>query len=196
MQKDYSFLAHLITEDIYVIEEKKVELVHSPAAHEETVVEQVSVQPEIKAPETGLDAETTIKVKEPATIYINPLPTAGNNLKNCIVCVESESEILEEGSRVFLENILKAVKRTMEDILLVNVREASNEQIEALLAEQNHRQLIGFGTSRLDKLKGLDLYSVTVSNHKTYLKAEALTSISSDQDKKKALWKALQEIFL
>ena len=84
----------------------------------------------------------------------------------------------------------------MDDILLVNIKAANDKQIQALMAEQNHRHLLCFGSEKLALLKSIKAYSVHAENHKFYLKADALNLISTTVEKKKALWSALQEMFL
>jgi len=178
--QDNSYLPNLINEDIYVIKEN-------------------SSAPEVRAvAKEVIDIETVPEnsVEEPATVYVQPLPTEGNNLKHCLVFVESTETILDKDSKTFLENILKSVKRSLEDILIVNVKEANEEQIQAILAEQNHRQLLVFGSEKMTSLKDIDNYSVYSENHKSFLKADGLDTISKAVEKKKALWAALQEIFL
>ncbi len=197
---DPSFLPFLFNEDVYVIKEENSKVIDElsvepyPETQEpvpQPVIEeinQVTMQEE--------SASETSGVEEPNEVYITPLATKGSNLKHCIIFVESGDDILEEASIAFLENILKAVKRSLEDVLLVNIKEAAAEQIEALLAEQNHRHLLCFGSNKLDSLIPLEHYQVHTDNHKFYLKGDALDLISTEKDKKKALWTALQEMFL
>jgi hypothetical protein len=183
--KDLSFLPNLINEDIYVINEKVTI---------EVVKEVIPPKVEIVATATNPIEENI--VEESKVVYNQPLPTEGSNLKHCIVIVESAESILDIDSKTFLENILKSVKRSLDDILLVNATAASDEQIEALLVEQNHRHLLCFGSDKLLFLKSIQPYSVQSENHKFYLKADELSLISTTVDKKKALWTALKEMFL
>ena len=94
-----------------------------------------------------------------------------------------------------LEKIMGAVKRSMEDILLVNVKEASEEQLEALLSEQNHRHLLAFGTQKVQALTEVGTYEMVEMSRKHYLRADSLKAISENIELKKALWKALKEMF-
>ncbi len=236
---DSSFLAHLFTEDIYVI--KGDELTDAPAqvAKEEAIqaapkaepvveastvaseantaveqpvapVEKKPVAPvaqetpiESPAPEPSVKQETEespalfepLKAEEPEPVYLKPLPTEGNNLKHCLVLVESDEAVLEANLKGLLEKIMGAVKRSMEDILLVNIKAASEEQLEALLSEQNHRHLLAFGTSGVEALSEVGHYELAQVNRKHYLKAHSLRAISENIEHKKALWKALKEMF-
>lgn len=194
--QDLSYLPNLIDEDIYVIKEA-VEIQALPVLEDKAEESNTDLNNRVDNTivDQSIPAEESI-VEEPAEVYIKPLPTEGSNLKHCIVIVESSETILDSDSKSFLANILKSVKRSMDDILLVNAAAASDEQIQALLAEQNHRHLICFGSEKLAFLKSVESYSVHSENHKYYLKSDGLDLINKTQDKKKALWSALKEMFL
>lgn len=205
---DYSFLPHFITEDIYVIKEEG-NLLHAEAPLSSTTPEPVASAPAVEAPKTEISepipaAKPTIPTiepaapmvaKEPEPVYLKPLPTEGNNLKHCLLLVESAEAVLEAPLKAFLEKIMGAVKRSLDDVLLVNVKEASPEQIEALLSEQNHRHLIAFGTSKVTELNNAPLYQLSQVNRKNYLRADALSAIAQNVEMKKALWGALKGMF-
>ncbi len=210
---DYSFLPHFITEDIYVIKEEgellkpetpAVEKVAQPAAVSEAPTASKTVEaPQQKAPEPTPAPKPTMPViepapavvKEPEPVYLKPLPTEGNNLKHCLLLVESNEAVLEAALKGLLEKIMGAVKRSMDDVLLVNVKDASTEQIDALLSEQNHRHLIAFGTSKIAALHNAPLYQLMEVNRKSYLKADTLAAIAQNVEMKKALWGALKAMF-
>lgn len=209
---DYSFLPHFITEDIYVIKEES-SLLQAPetkAVAEAPVVETaptpapVTAQPKVEESPKPLSAEKPATppiapefpvMKEPEPIYLKPLPTEGNNLKHCLLLVESNEAVLETELKALLEKIMGAVKRSLDDVLLVNVKDASIEQIEALLSEQNHRHLIAFGTRKVEALNTATLYQLELVNRKGYLKADALAAIAQNVEMKKALWGALKGMF-
>ena len=175
MEHDYSFLPHFLTEEIYLINEKQTpDTEGSKSSPEKTVSEE--------------KAETTSQIS---------IKTMGANLKNCLIIVaDPGNDTINPTEKGFLESILKSVKFQLEDTLTVNVEEVSNESIEALLAEQNHRWLIDFGTNRIRSLSNNDPYKPILVGNKKYLKANTLTIISQDVEKKKMLWAALQEMFL
>lgn len=190
---DPSFLPHFITEDIYVIEEES-----GPANETKPQIEK-----EPPAVETSQVAEpapvvepTQVAEPEPVIGSPKPLPTLGKNLKNCLIFVASDDEVIGQDDLNFLLSILKAIKLAQEDVLIANVKEASGEQIAALMEEQSHRQLLSFGFSGLDQLAATTHYEISTVGHRSYLKADPLTAISADVEKKKALWKALQSMFL
>ena len=195
---DYSFLPHFITEDIYLIKEEVAAPTETPTPAVEPVTKEEPVAPvattESSPQQASLLPEENV-VKEPEPVYLKPLPTEGNNLKHCLVLVESDTDILEPALKGLLEKIMGAVKRSMDDILLANVKAASVEQIEALLSEQNHRHLLAFGTDKVVQLSEVGPYELTLLSGKRYLRAHSLTAISEDIEHKKKLWAALKEMF-
>ncbi|OEK00716.1 hypothetical protein BFP97_03975 [Roseivirga sp. 4D4] len=193
---DQNFLAHFIEEPLYVIKEDATPTPDTSTTEPMEKKEEPKPQEATLSLEVGVvDAPTT--VEEPAApVYVKPLPTAGNNLKHCIVLVDSSEELLEEPLKDLLYKIIGAVKRNPEDILLANCRDAGKDQIEALLANNNHKHLLAFGTDVLTELNGIQPYAIHKPKYVAMLKADPLSEIASDVDKKKALWKALQEMFL
>ena len=170
---EQSFLAHLITEDLYLLKEE------------------VKTEPQTEE----LPAIEPSKAEESEPICLSPLPTEGRNLKHCLVLVESENPMPGNDLKGLLEKIMAAVKRSMNDILLVNVKAASDDQLEALLSEQNHRHLLAFGTQKVRQLAEAEKYELRIIDGKSYLKADSLKAISENMELKKALWKVLKEMF-
>uniref|UniRef100_UPI004047C982 hypothetical protein n=1 Tax=Roseivirga sp. TaxID=1964215 RepID=UPI004047C982 len=181
MSEDLSFLAHFITEDLYLIKE------------EASDAEVTSVQPAV---EKSIVEEKATVAEEKEQIYIKPLPTEGNNLKHCLIFFESDQSNLEASKKAFLLKILTAVKRGLDDVLLVNVKEASKEQIEAVLSEFNHRHVLAFATTKLDLTISAPKYEVKEGAKKFYLKADDLGQIEATVELKKSLWAGLQKMFL
>lgn len=185
-----NFLPYFIEEPVYVI--------NADALSEEApVIEDVS-SPEIPAPEPSTEVSKTEQapiVEEPAPVYVKALPTAGDNLKHCIVLVNSQEDILEESLQTLLYKIMGSVKRKSEDILLVNCYQADEEQIAALLANNNHRHVLAFGVNLLPALTTASPYAIVKDGAVSMLKADGLDLIDQETEKKKALWKALQEMF-
>ncbi len=199
---DQNFLVHFIEEPIYLIKEDRVttkEPVVDETPEAVAVPAQASasqdIQTEVVKPDTA-QVETPTLVEEPSTpVYVKPLPTTGDNLKHCIVLVDSTQVLLEDPLKELLYKIMGSVKRKPEDILLANCKNVDPQQIEALLANNNHRHVLAFGTEVLAELKGVTSYAIHKVGPKSFLKADSLTEISTNLDKKKVLWKALQEMF-
>jgi hypothetical protein len=179
MSDDLSFLANFITEDIYLIQESKpVEMDNQLA---EMPKEEV--------------IETKTEVKEVPPVYLKPLPTEGNNLKHCLIFFESDQTHLEATKKAFLLKILSSVKRSLDDVLLINLKEASKEQIDAVLNEYNHRHVLVFASQKLDYMV-TSLYEVKQEGKKFLLKADDLERIATTVELKKSLWAGLQKMFL
>lgn len=174
---EQNFLPHFIEEPIYLIKE------------EQMVGEQATQSPETPS-------ESSTKVEEPTPVYVKPLPTEGDNLKHCIVLVNSDKEVLEEHLKDFLLKIMGAVKRQSEDILIANCKNATEEQIEALLANHNHRHLLDFNSQSFGLLANSTPYEIKQEKGVFMIKVDSLDQIEQNVDMKKALWKALQEMFL
>lgn len=174
---DRDFLAEFIQEPVYVIKEKQTEKDESYSKPEdETPVESV--------------AEPVVELAPPT-----PLPTKGENLKHCLVLVNADAEVIGASDEEFLYKILDAVKRQANDVLIANIGTANDDSISAFLVEHNHTHLLAFGLNQLPNEMEATVYEPLNIKGKSYLLAEDLTSISQNQDKKKALWKALQSMF-
>lgn len=172
---DREFLSHFIEEPLYLIKDD---------------VKVPTIQAE------SLEVAQPIQAEEPAApVLLKPLPTFGKNLKHCIILV-NWGEQANSSEKELLIKILSSVKRSEDDVLIASSSNASAEQIDALLAEYNHKHLIDFGTSKLVEIAHAETYTPVQVGPKKYLKADALSEIAQDVEKKKALWKALQEMFL
>lgn len=190
MSEDNSFLAHFITDDIYVIPEK--EEVRTQAIEKE---EAAPVKEEVPSPTHTIEATIeTAEVREPEPVTLKPIHTHGENLKHCIVMFSAENK-LDSNSKDLLFKILAAIDRKPKDVLMANVHGCSNESIEALIQENNHRQLISFGVKQPDLLANAEVYSPISEKGKHYLLSDHLEDVAVDTNKKRALWGALQSIF-
>jgi hypothetical protein len=193
MSEDFSFLANFITEDLYLIKESEL-VVTKEQSITDVLPETGSKQP-LKAAENSEPVNEETIVQEESPIYIKPLPTEGNNLKHCLIFFESNQTHLEANKKAFLLKILSSVKRSLDDVMLVNLKEASKEQIEAVLSEYNHRHVLVFASGKLDHMVSQQ-YEVKEEAKKFYLKADDLEKIEATVDLKKALWAGLQKMFL
>ena len=177
MSNGRSFLPHFITDDIYVIDKK--------IKSKDTASQEILAEPE----QTPIVEEPTI---EP--VALKPIPTHGENLKHCIVMFSAEGK-LDSGSKDLLFKILAVINRKPKDVLMANVHGCSAESIEALIQENNHRQLISFGVRKPNLLGEASLYEPISEKGKHFLLSDHLQEIAKDNTKKRALWQALQFIF-
>jgi len=180
MSKD-AFLAHFITEPIYLIKnDKGLDYVNNEDQESSNVDE----------PEEELISERATELVE-----LTPLTTSGKNLKNCIILTDW-TEVANGQEKELLLKILSSVERIEDDVLIVHAGNASNEDIEAVLAEHNHKHVIDFGTDKLANLSSTASYTSISEGAKKFLKANELAEIAADVEKKKALWTALQAVFI
>ena len=178
---DAAFLKELIQEPVYLVKGAEAD--------------RASIAP-TPSPAVYAEEQPVSVAEEPkAEIKLKALSTSGNNLKACIILVNWANEALTEEKELLLK-ILGSVKRSEDDVLLVHAKNATGEQIEAILAEHKHKQLIDFGTNTCAPLQSLALYSPQSEGPRKMLRADALSEIGSDVEKKKSLWKALQQMFL
>ncbi len=178
MSNERDFLPHFISDDIYVIKEGQ-----------KTIVEESTESVETENSQTSI-------VEEPAVepVALKPIHTHGENLKHCIVMFSAEGK-LDADSKGLLFKILAAIDRTPKDVLMANVHGCSDESIEALIHENNHRQLISFGVKKPDLLSNATVYEPISEKGKHYLLSDHLEDVAVDNTKKRALWQALQSIF-
>lgn len=183
MEDKKAYLPYFLEETIYKVSED------SPSAQEPSAsIKQADVTNE---PSSSFSAPDKAQ-QEP--VAVKPIVTFGENLKHCIVLFSSEHKISAD-SKDLLFKILAAINRTSKDALMANVYDCTQEQIEALLSEHNHRQLISFGVKQTTELQQAKPYTPFAHKGKYYILSDDLEAVASDVDKKKALWKALKEVF-
>jgi len=176
MEEKQAYLPHFINEQIYVIGDKS-SMVEEPSS------------------EATTEPASLIKPSEPVEqVDLKPIVTFGENLKHCLVLFSAEGKISAE-SKDLLFKILAAIKRTPKDALMANVYDCTQEQVEALLMEHNHKHLISFGVTNASSLGSLTEYKPSEANGKHYILSNGLEAVATDNTKKRALWGALQEVF-
>lgn len=190
MSEDRAFLAHFISEEIYVIADENKSVEHASDAAEETPIPS-SAKPLPSPSQTSIDS---IEVKEPEPVSLKPIHTHGENLKHCIVMFSAEHK-LDPNSKDLLFKILGAIDRKPKDVLMANVYGCSDASIEALINENNHKQLISFGVNQPALLSTAEAYIPITEKGKHYILSDHLEDVAVDNTKKRALWGALKSIF-
>lgn len=170
MSEDLNFLPHFIKEEIYIIKDN-------------VTTEQVQ--------ETQSSPTLSSEANEPVAEYVkaDPLKFKGKNLKNVVILVP---EVIEEEIE-FLQKILGAVKFTLDDCALVSL--AENTELTQL-DEISPKVILAFGINKDKYSLPATLYEISSESELKTLKADGLSSISTDNTKKKQLWEALQDLFL
>ncbi|WP_133256902.1 hypothetical protein [Hymenobacter edaphi] len=129
-----------------------------------------------------------------------PFDTLGSNANGLVLLVRlDDPERLPRIQRnVFLNNMLKAIQRVMEECVVVNVRSPYPVSLEDLRARGLAvREVIGFGKNLLDvATKRTEPYEPVRIGDVAYLPAAEVEIIEYDNGRKKQLWQALQRMFL
>ncbi|AYA36315.1 hypothetical protein D3Y59_04095 [Hymenobacter oligotrophus] len=126
--------------------------------------------------------------------------TLGSNANGLILLVrlEDPTRLPRIQRNVFLNNMLKAIQRVMEECVIVNVKSPYPVSLEELRARGLAvREVIGFGKNLLDvATKRTQPYEPVRIGDVAYLPAAEVEMIEYDNGRKKQLWQALQRMFL
>lgn len=129
-----------------------------------------------------------------------PFDTLGSNANGLVLLVrlEDAAKLPRVQRNVFLNNMLKAIHRVMEECVIVNVRSPYPVSLEDLRGQGLAvREVIGFGKNLLDvATKRTQPYEPVRIGDVAYLPAAEVEIIEYDNGRKKQLWQALQRMFL
>lgn len=129
-----------------------------------------------------------------------PFATLGSNPNGLLLLVRvSPEEFRKLPRNVFLNNILKAIRLVMEDVVLVNVE---HEKFPVALCSLRKtlaaRQFLAFGKNLLD----VAVYTtqpyepVLLYGDTAFLGASEIKMLEYDAGRKKQLWQSMQRMFL
>lgn len=129
-----------------------------------------------------------------------PFATLGSNPNGLLLLVRvSPEEFRKLPRNVFLNNILKAIRLVMEDVVLVNVE---HEKFPVALCSLRQtlaaRQFLAFGKNLLD----VAVYTtqpyepVLLYGDTAFLGASEIKMLEYDAGRKKQLWQSMQRMFL
>ncbi|UYZ64020.1 hypothetical protein [Hymenobacter weizhouensis] len=129
-----------------------------------------------------------------------PFSTLGSNPNGLIVLVRLTPEEFRKLPRnVFLNNLLKAIRLIMEDVVLVNVEHPSYPVALCTLRQtMAARQFLAFGKNLLD----VAVYTtqpyepVLLFGDTAFLGAGEISMLEYDAGRKKQLWQAIQRMFM
>ncbi|UOQ77312.1 hypothetical protein MUN84_00865 [Hymenobacter sp. 5516J-16] len=129
-----------------------------------------------------------------------PFSTLGSNANGLVVLVRlSPEEFRKVPRNVFLNNLLKALRLIVEDVVLVNVEHPSYPV--ALCSLRQHlaaKQFLAFGKNLLD----VAVYTtqpyepVLLFGDTAFLGASEISMLEYDAGRKKQLWQAVQRMFM
>lgn len=163
-------------EQLYVIPEKKV------------LNEEVSVEKKQIVAPIAEQVVATIKVEK----VQEPLHFVPNH--RVVILVDDCSD----ADQALLGKILTAVKLNLNQIDLVRLADLSQMNARTAFSQNLISHFITFGVA-LQKIKleiPLNPYQTKEIKNIRFLFSDALSELQNDVEKKKALWKALQEMFL
>lgn len=129
-----------------------------------------------------------------------PFSTLGSNAGGLIILVRvSADEFKKLPRNVFLNNILKAIRLVVEDVVLVNVEHTSYPVALCTLRQTlAARQFLAFGKNLLD----VAVYTtqpyepVLLYGDTAFLGASEISMLEYDAGRKKQLWQAMQRMFM
>ncbi|MET3124983.1 DNA polymerase III psi subunit [Arcicella rosea] len=163
-------------EQLYVIPEKKV------------LNEEVSIEKKQIVAPIAEQVVATIKVEK----VQEPLHFVPNH--RVVILVDDCSD----ADQALLGKILTAVKLNLNQVDLVRLADLSQMNARTAFSQNLISHFITFGVA-LQKIKleiPLNPYQTKEIKNIRFLFSDALSELQNDVEKKKALWKALQEMFL
>ena len=128
-----------------------------------------------------------------------PFSTLGSNPNGLLILVRMDPERFRRlPKNVFLNNLLKAIRLIVEDVVLINVESHLPVALSTLRQKLAAKQIIGFGKNLLDvAVYKTQLYEpVLLVNDVAYLPAAEIELLEEDTSRKKLLWQAMQRMFL
>ncbi|UOQ51801.1 hypothetical protein [Hymenobacter cellulosivorans] len=128
-----------------------------------------------------------------------PYSTLGSNPNGLVILVRMDPVRFQRlPKNVFLNNLLKAIRLVMEDVVLINVESHLPVELKTIRQKLAARQIIAFGKNLLDvAIRTTQLYEpVLLAGDAAYLPAAEIELIEEDNSRKKLLWQAMQRMFL
>lgn len=160
--------------------------------------------PAVSAPASPASASPAPPVSAPpqrtaAPLTETPYSTLGSNASGLVILVRMDPERFRRlPKHVFLNNLLKAIRLIVEDVVLINVESHLPVALSTLRQKLAAKQIIGFGKNLLDvAVYKTQLYEpVLLVNDVAYLPAAEIELLEEDTGRKKLLWQAMQRMFL
>jgi hypothetical protein len=143
---------------------------------------------------------TTVKITEkpepPKVVASTPTAQELPQLKHKILIL-TEGQEMREAESVFLDNILKAVKFSINEADIFNVSTLPPTDARSVLSGRKTNYFITFGVPliKLNVDQLLIAYTPKLVDGVWLLLADPLAIIEADRDLKRKLWQALQKMF-
>lgn len=203
MPLDYAAIPFLFTEGVYIIEKEAKKHAQEPTPTPAPAP--VPSKPlEITAPQMGglLKETVTTTVAAPAhapATQMEPTGTSafkhlwGEGEKQVLIVVD-ESVTSTGAEAGFLRKILQAVQLEDQDVKVFAQQDTSAKVMELVNQEQAAVTIAFIGADKVPP--GKHIYITFSLKGKQYIFGETLSKVQADQNQKKALWAALQKVFV
>ena len=124
------------------------------------------------------------------------IPLSGNYTNKVLVLHDMANGLEGKPEHTLLQKIMQAVKVSLESIGIINVHEWEEASLEQAIAQLQPQAIICFGEQNMPNHQALpSLYELGNINGCQILRADSLSLVNSDVEKKKQLWTALQLMF-
>ncbi|TGE28505.1 hypothetical protein [Hymenobacter metallicola] len=156
----------------------------------------VPAAPAPVAPQAPADAPPT---RTAPPLSATPYSTLGSNPNGLVILVRMDPVRFQRlPKNVFLNNLLKAIRLVMEDVVLINVESHLPVELNTIRQKLAAKQIIAFGKNLLDvAIRTTQLYEpVILVGDAAYLPAAEIELLEEDNSRKKLLWQAMQRMFL
>lgn len=133
--------------------------------------------------------------KAPAELAVQPLPALKHKI--LILTEEERQKEMQAGEALFLDNILKAVKFSIQEADIFNISFLPPTNARDVVTNKKIKYFITFNVPliKLHIDQFLVPYTPKLVDGIWYLLADPLTTIEADRELKKKLWQALQKMF-
>ena len=222
MEENKNFVKLFLNEGIYVLDEQMPMLAknteEAPDAKQSkrdtpAIEAQPKPEPDEKiAPPLPKPEIEPVIAKEPETSLQQPVPSPqneavpeatidfyGQNRKGILILTDySDEKHLSIGDSEFLKKILQAVNLTFDDIALVNIARHNTPAQLNKVNQFGAKTVIAFGIKNesLGAVHQTTHYELVDQGEMHVLCADALSTIATDNDKKRKLWTNLKQMFL
>lgn len=118
--------------------------------------------------------------------------------ENCDLLLFVRKSSFTENDRAFLDKIIIAVKRNLEDSLLCILEDGAKIHTSQISDFSKYKYIIGIGVAANDLCIHAKFHFFVPGRigDQKFLFIPPLAEVSGDQEKKKVLWGALKEIFV
>lgn len=122
----------------------------------------------------------------------------GNNKKNITILVNcNNAKFLTDEELNFLLGILAACKLTMEDVSIINIKDAGKISYKSLSKELHAEKIFLFGVdpSEVELPLQFPHYQLQSYNKQLYLSSPLLSILQDNKAEKMKLWTCLKKVF-